>query len=108
MCPDSAHLVRMPVFSYWYDRFHEGGQFRPDVVVPIDAVMDVKITLGMEHASQLYEWLPYNSGTMDQVPEGAEERREFARHRFEARAAAVREHCAPADAPYRFAEAFQI
>jgi LmbE family N-acetylglucosaminyl deacetylase len=108
MCPDTPHLARMPVFAYWYDRFQEGGPFRADVVVPIDSVMDAKITLGMEHASQLYEWLPYNSGTLDQVPEEPAARREFARRRFEARAAAVREHCAPPTAGSRFAEAFQI
>jgi LmbE family N-acetylglucosaminyl deacetylase len=108
MCPEVLHLSRMPVFAYWYDRFREGGRFRPDVVVPIDAVMGRKITLGIEHASQLFEWLPFNSGTPDQVPEDAAGRLEFARRRFEARAAAVRDHCAPPDAPFRFAEAFQI
>lgn len=108
MRPETPHLARMPVFAYWYDRFHEGGRFRPDLVVPIDDVMDVKIAAGMEHASQLYEWLPYNSGTLDRVPADEDGRRAYARRRFEGDGAAMREHCAPPGASYRFAEVFQI
>jgi N-acetylglucosamine malate deacetylase 1 len=107
MCPDTPHLARMPVLAYWWDRFREGGAFRTDVVVPIDPVLEQKVRMGMEHASQLYEWLPYNAGKLENVPEDPDGRLAFARERFEARAAAVREQCAP-DAAFHFAEAFQI
>jgi hypothetical protein len=68
MCPETRHLDRMPVFAYWGDRFTEGTPFRPDVVVPIDAVIDVKIDMMCAHVSQFFEWVPYNGGTLDRVP----------------------------------------
>lgn len=108
MCPGAPHLRRMPVFAYWYDRFHEGGEFRADVVVPIDAVLPAKVAMGEAHASQLFEWLPYNAGTLATVPGDGAGRREFARTRFENRGAAVRAACAPDRDGFRFAEAFQI
>ena len=68
MCPDTRHLDRMPVFAYWYDDFSETTAFRADVVVPIDSVMDVKAEALCAHVSQVFEWLPYNAGTLDKVP----------------------------------------
>src|SRR5205823_1687510 len=69
MCPDTRHLDRMPVFAYWFDRFTEGGTFRPDVAVPIDAVMEEKVSMALAHESQLFEWLPSNAGTTAGVPQ---------------------------------------
>jgi LmbE family N-acetylglucosaminyl deacetylase len=113
MCPDTRHLDRMPVFAYWFDRFHEGGEFRPDVVVPIDAVIEEKMRVAMAHESQIFEWLPYNAGTLDQVPSDRESREAYARTRIVARAERVAAACrelAPARLPAdcRLAEAFQI
>lgn len=113
MCPDVRHLDRMPVFAYWHDGFREGGAFRPDVAVPIDAVLETKIDLVAAHASQFFEWLPYNAGTLDQVPEDAGGRRALLRRYLEGRgdraAAACRAHdphLVPEGA--RLVEAFQI
>jgi len=112
MCPDTRHLDRMPVFAYWFDRFREGGEFRPDVVIPIDGVMDVKADLGVAHASQTFEWLPYNVGKSDQVPADAAGRLRFSQEWMERRGAWVAEGCralAPQLVPEgcRYAEAFQ-
>lgn len=113
MCPDVRHLDRMPVFAYWFDRFREGGEFRPDVVVPVDSVMDVKAALMIAHESQFFEWLPFNFwGTPPPVHDEAG-RQAFAREKSEARARFVAESCAelrPGSVPegVRFAEAFQI
>lgn len=68
MCPDTRHLDRMPVFAYWYDDFSEVTPFRADVVVPIDDVIEQKIDMSAAHVSQMFEWLPYNAGRLDQVP----------------------------------------
>lgn len=113
MCPETRHLDRMPVFAYWFDRFQEGGRFRPDVLVNIASVLDVKTEIGLAHASQTFEWLPYNAGTLDQVPPDDAGRRLFAQERMEARARRVAQGCrelapdrVPAD--LEFAEAFQI
>jgi N-acetylglucosamine malate deacetylase 1 len=113
MCPDTRHLDRMPVFVYWWDAFREGGAFRPDAVVPIDSAMDGKCAMVQAHESQFFEWLPYNWGTLDAVPQDPEGRRRFVREKTEARARRVAESCrqlAPQLVPAgcQFAEAFQI
>src|SRR5207247_5166128 len=104
-------LDRMPVFAYWYDRFTEGGAFRPDVVVPIDAVMEEKAAMALAHESQLFEWLPFNAGTTADVPSDAAGRLEFVRRRVRTRAEWVEQGCyTPAQAPagFQYAEAFQF
>jgi N-acetylglucosamine malate deacetylase 1 len=110
-CPDTRHLDRMPVFAYWFDRFTEGGAFRPEVVVPIDGVMEEKVDMALAHESQLFEWLPFNAGTTADVPTDAPGRREFVRRRVRARAEAVRAGCYPAGnapADFQYAEAYEI
>jgi LmbE family N-acetylglucosaminyl deacetylase len=113
MVPDAKHLKRMPVFAYWYDAFREGGTFRPDVVVPIDAVMDTKVEIALAHESQLFEWLPYNAGKLEEVPTDPWDREEFAREWIERRGRWVADGCrelAPEKVPERceVAEAYQI
>jgi LmbE family N-acetylglucosaminyl deacetylase len=68
MCPDTRHLDRMPVFAYWYDDFRDLIPFRADIAVPIDAVLEQKIDMVCAHVSQVFEWLPYNAGTLDTIP----------------------------------------
>jgi N-acetylglucosamine malate deacetylase 1 len=110
-CPDTRHLDRMPVFAYWFDRFTEGGAFRPEVVVPIDAVMEEKVDMALAHESQLFEWLPFNAGNTADVPADAPGRREFIRRRVRARAEAVKAGCFssdPAPTDFQYAEAYEI
>jgi LmbE family N-acetylglucosaminyl deacetylase len=113
-CLDAPHLERMPIFAYWWDRFTEGGAFRPDVVVPIDAVLSQKIDMAQAHESQVFEWLPYNAGRLDEVPADAAARREYVARRVRERAAHIRQHCAAqleelfGPNEYECAEAFQI
>ncbi|WP_137287666.1 PIG-L deacetylase family protein [Halorussus salinisoli] len=78
MCPETPHLADDPVICYLTDEFHKPYPFSPDVVVPIDQE-DVKRKYDMlhQHTSQLYEWLAYNHGYLDDVPDEEEERREF-------------------------------
>ena len=68
MCPDTRHLDRMPVFAYWYDDFRDLVPFRADIAVPIDDVIEQKIDMVCAHVSQVFEWLPYNAGNLEQVP----------------------------------------
>ena len=68
MCPGTRHLDRMPVFAYWYDDFRDMTPFRADIAIPIDDVIDQKIDMVAAHVSQVFEWLPYNAGCLDQVP----------------------------------------
>ncbi len=78
MCSDTPHLDRMPVFAYWYDDFSEVTPFRADVVIPIDSVLDKKTEMVCAHASQVFEWLPYNAGTLDKVPPKSDPTARFA------------------------------
>jgi LmbE family N-acetylglucosaminyl deacetylase len=116
MCPDTRHLDRMPVFAYWFDNFRDIIPFRADLVVPIDDVMDEKIDMVCAHISQMYEWLPYNAGTLDKVPPESDQagRRELmaqamrrrGEHQREQAAATVERQIGPNSA--RYVEAFQI
>ena len=72
--PDCPALKKMPVFAYWYDDFKEIVPFRPDVVVSVDEVLDEKDRLGAAHESQVFEWLVYNQGKVDQMPTDPTER----------------------------------
>ncbi len=77
--PDVAssapHLRRMPVIASLFDRFRRPIPFAPDVVIDTDAAMGCKVDAIACHVSQVYEWLPYNRGVLEQVPASADERR---------------------------------
>jgi LmbE family N-acetylglucosaminyl deacetylase len=91
MCPDTPHLERMPVFAYWQDNFTEGDSFRAEIVVPIDDVMEQKIDMICAHASQFFEWLPYNAGTLSTFPDSPEEKRALIGSKYKSKAAVLRE-----------------
>ena len=88
ICRDTPHLTYNPVICYLPDDFQKPTPLDPDVVVPIDDVIETKLDMLHCHTSQMYEWLPYNLGKLDQVPDDDAERREWLaeeyRPRFEA------------------------
>src|SRR6185312_10447326 len=51
--------------------------FTPSVLLDIAPVWDDKIAMLDAHQSQFYEWLPYNGGYADEVPDDVEARREW-------------------------------
>jgi hypothetical protein len=59
------------------DGFIHPEPFKADVVVDIDDVIEKKIDMYHQHKSQMYEWLPFNSGILDKVPKTDAERREW-------------------------------
>jgi LmbE family N-acetylglucosaminyl deacetylase len=65
---DVPSLRKNPVFMYFEDGFQKPAPFRPDVAIPIDDVIDKKIDALDAHVSQVYEWLPWHDGILDQVP----------------------------------------
>jgi len=73
--PEVPFLEKNPVFLYTYDHFVHPEPFVADVVVDIDDVMEKKIDMYHQHTSQMYEWLPFNRGQLDQVPATEKERR---------------------------------
>ena len=85
ICPDTPALRKNPVFFYFQDGFQRPNPFRPDVVVAIDDVAGKKVAMLDAHTSQMYEWLPWHDGNLDQVPKDPQARKEWLSTRYAAR-----------------------
>ena len=79
VCPDTPRLEKNPVFMYFSDRFQKPNPFSADVVVDIGPVIDRKIRALAEMDSQMFEWLPWIGGNLEEVPAGKAERLEWLR-----------------------------
>ncbi len=77
ICPDTPALRKNPVFMYFQDNFQKPNPFSPDVAVSIDDVIDKKIDMADAHVSQMYEWLAWHDGRLDQVPKDPAARKEW-------------------------------
>lgn len=75
--PEVPHLDKNPVFLFMSDGFIHLEPFRADVCVVIDDVIEKKMDMYHQHTSQMYEWLPYNRGNLNEVPETEKDRREW-------------------------------
>jgi len=71
---DVPPLKKNPVFLYAQDRFQKPNPFEPDITVDITDEYDQKIYGMAAHESQFFEWLPWTSGRLDEVPETEEAR----------------------------------
>jgi LmbE family N-acetylglucosaminyl deacetylase len=85
ICPETPHLPRSPVIMHVSDAFTKPCRFEPSVVVDIGDEMEKVVGMLHCHASQFYEWIPYNAGYLDQVPKGDKARREWLLERFRRR-----------------------
>ncbi len=85
ICPDSPHLARSPVIMYFSDAFKHPCPFEPHIVVDIDDTIGQVVAMLHCHASQFYEWLPFNAGHPDQVPTGDAARRDWLGQRIRRR-----------------------
>jgi LmbE family N-acetylglucosaminyl deacetylase len=70
-------LRKNPIFMYFQDGFQKPAPFRPDVVVAVDDVWETKISGLDAHVSQMYEWLPWVAGNLDEVPKEPSARRKW-------------------------------
>jgi len=70
-------LTKNPVFLYYQDGFQKPNAFSPDIAVDITDTYEKKIDALDAHVSQFYEWLPWHSGRLDQVPKEVKARREW-------------------------------
>ncbi|USZ72429.1 PIG-L deacetylase family protein [Natronosalvus halobius] len=78
VCPETPALHDNPVFAYLLDTFERPYPFTPDVIVPIDDEhVECKYDALDCHESQMYEWLPYNKGELEAVPDDPDDRREW-------------------------------
>jgi N-acetylglucosamine malate deacetylase 1 len=83
--PGTRHLSRDPVIMYLPDAFEKPYPFRPAVAVDVGPVLDRIVAMLHCHASQFYEWLPFNIGVTDQVPAADDSRRPWLRKQVETR-----------------------
>jgi LmbE family N-acetylglucosaminyl deacetylase len=74
---DTPALRKNPVFMYFQDGFQRPNPFNPDVAVSIDDVVEKKMDMLDAHVSQMYEWLPWVAGNLEQVPKEAAARRRW-------------------------------
>ncbi|MGL4461907.1 MAG: PIG-L deacetylase family protein [Planctomycetia bacterium] len=72
--PDVPFLHANPIFGSLSDTFSRPCPFSADMIVPIDSVVDQVTAMLDKHASQFYEWMPFNRGFLNEVPTGAAER----------------------------------
>ena len=77
IAPDTPPLKKNPVFLYVQDHFQKPYPFKPDIAVDISNVFEQKVYAFSAHKSQFFEWLPWVSGKLDEVPEGEKERLEW-------------------------------
>lgn len=74
IAPDTPPLKKNPVFIYPQDRFKKPNPFKADIAVDISQVYEQKIYALAGHKSQMFEWLPWTDGTLEQVPKGDKDR----------------------------------
>jgi len=74
--PDVPHMTKTPVILLMPD-YAKKNSYRPDIVVDTGPVIEKKLLGCDAHASQFYEFAPWQRGFLDQVPEGWEERRSY-------------------------------
>jgi hypothetical protein len=73
--PEVPFLEKNPMFLFTSDGFIHPEPFKADVAIDIDDVIEKKIDMYHQHTSQMYEWLPFNQGVLDQVPASESDRR---------------------------------
>ena len=79
VAPDTPALRKNPVFMYFQDGFQKPNPFSPDIAVSIDDVIEKKLDMMDAHVSQMYEWLPWVAGNLDDVPKDMAARKRWLR-----------------------------
>jgi LmbE family N-acetylglucosaminyl deacetylase len=72
--PEVAALARDPVVAYLPDMFTRPYPFVPDVVIDIEPYLDTVVRMLACHRSQVFEFLPFNQGIADHVPNDEDEK----------------------------------
>lgn len=75
-CPEVPAMRKMPIILFNEDSF-TNPVFKADIIIDVDDEIDTKLKIADLNVCQVYEWLPYTKGILDQVPEGKEERFEW-------------------------------
>ena len=124
---DAAYMVQVPnvlpevpptdgnpVFLYYEDRFQKPYPFEHDITVAIDSVVDQKVHALDAHESQVYEWLPWVNGTLDEVPDAPASRKAWLKEQWirsvseTARTSLSKWYGAEKAASVQYSESFQL
>lgn len=66
-CSEATAMTHTPVMLYYADT-KRGIENPPDVVIDIDDVINEKYQMIICHESQMFEWLPFTYGRLEEVP----------------------------------------
>jgi len=75
--PEIPALPKTPFFFIMRDYFTKKLPHKPDIVIPIDSTIDKKIASWDAHASQFYEFAPWQKGILNEVPADSAGKRAF-------------------------------
>lgn len=79
VCPLTPYLKRPAAYLYLWDGFKHPNPFTADLIFSIDDVMDEKMQAIHCMTSQMYEWLPWESGDLKKVPKNEADRKKWLR-----------------------------
>ncbi len=115
--PEVPIASQLPVVAYMPDRFTRPNPLRGDVVVDVGEQLETILDMLACHESQVFEWLPFNRGILDQIPADEAGRRQWLRGWFSSylrpqadryRQELLRTYGHVAGALVEFAEIFEI
>lgn len=75
--PEIPVLTKKPVFLVMRDYYSKSFPHKPDFVIPIDKVIDLKYKSFAAHASQFFEFAPWQRGLLAEVPKEENQQRAF-------------------------------
>ena len=78
--PEFPALSQAPVFAYMQDLFTRPTRLLADEVIDVSRYVDTIVAMLACQHSQVFEWLPYEEGTLETVPDNSAERLEWLRN----------------------------
>lgn len=75
--PEVPVLTKKPVFLVMRDYYSKSFPHKPDFVIPIDKVIELKYKSFAAHASQFFEFAPWQRGLLEEVPKEEKEQRAY-------------------------------
>jgi N-acetylglucosamine malate deacetylase 1 len=80
--PEVPALKKRPLYLHIRDYYSKTFAHKPDLVIPIDGTVEKKLKSFDAHASQFYEFTPWQKGILNEVPKGWDERKEFLKKHY--------------------------
>jgi len=88
-CPETPAMKDAPAILYFCDKFQKPYPFQGDIVIATDSVIEKKLQAFGCNESQVFEWMPWRAGVLDQVPADPAGRRQWVWDHHAPRFAAV-------------------